>query len=128
MTDDYKNNRIVIVDDDPALAEFVSDAVDFLGYTPLVVDGGRHCLEQVNKNAPVCVILDVVMPDMDGVELLSKLAASHSNAPAVIVMSGYDGKYLESVSLIGEANGLNVLGTLKKPFSVDQLEGLLAQL
>ena len=70
--------------------------------------------------------MDIVMPDMDGVELLSKLAELKADCP-IIVMSGYDGKYLDSVSLIAEAKGLTVLGTLRKPFAVRDLEKLVAR-
>ena len=122
-----ENKNVVIVDDDVDMADFVSDATELLGFDPVVVGNGRHCLEHVKKQPPACLIMDIVMPDMDGVELLNKLAEADSKAP-VIVMSGYDGKYLESVSMIAEANGVEVLGALMKPFSIDDLEPLLSKL
>ena len=121
------NKKVVIVDDDIDMADFVSDATELLGFDPIVVSDGKACLQQVSEHAPACIIMDIVMPDMDGVELLGKLAETESKSP-VIMMSGFDGKYLESVSLIAEANGLKVLGSLMKPFSVDNLEPLLSSL
>ncbi len=120
-----ENRNVVIVDDDIGMAEFVSDATEMLGYVPITVSDGRQCLDLIRKAPPACIIMDIVMPDMDGVELLNQLSEMRSTSP-IIVMSGYDGKYLESVSLIAEAHGIEVLGSLMKPFSVDHLEPLLA--
>lgn len=122
-----ENKNVVIVDDDIGMADFVSDAVEFLGYVPVVAGDGQQCLDLVKATRPACIIMDIVMPDMDGVELLKKLTEAQSSSP-VIVMSGYDGKYLKSVSLIAEASGIVVLGALMKPFSVDDLDPLLAAL
>ncbi len=121
-----RSNKFLVVDDDVDLAEFVSDVGALLGFDPVVANDGNDCLRYLKSQQPACIVMDIVMPDMDGVELLSKLAELKADCP-IIVMSGYDGKYLDSVSLIAEAKGLTVLGTLRKPFAVRDLEKLVAR-
>lgn len=124
---DSEGASIVIVDDDTEMAEFVADAVEEFGFAPVPVSSGQVCIGLMESLSPACIIMDVVMPDMDGVELADRLACAGSRVP-LIVMSGYDGKYLESVSVFAEAKGLTVIGTLTKPFTAASLETLLAGL
>ncbi|WP_240035632.1 response regulator [Hwanghaeella grinnelliae] len=120
------SNTVLVIDDDADMAEFVSDVASLLGFDPVVAKDGGDCLRQLKAIHPACIVMDVVMPDMDGVELLNKFAELNTDCP-IVVMSGYDGKYLDSVALIAEANGLTILGKLQKPFVIDDLEELFAK-
>jgi CheY-like chemotaxis protein len=71
------------------------------------------------------VILDLMMPGADGIQLLRELAADKCGA-LVVLMSGFDGKVLQTASQLGKERGLRMGGTLSKPISTDDFRALFA--
>ena len=111
---------ILIIDDEVEFAELVGDAVKIAGYTPLIATSAKQALSLLSDDAILAVITDIVMPDMDGIELIREISKRKSIIP-IILMSGFDSTYLQIAKTIGEAHELSVLGTLTKPFSVDEI-------
>ncbi len=64
------------------------------------------------------------MPDLDGIEVIQRLADAQYSG-AVVLMSGYGGTYLKVAKTLAAAKGLHLVGTLIKPFQIDQLEAVL---
>jgi two-component system, OmpR family, response regulator len=119
--------RLLLVDDEPALAEFMADAALGCGFEPVVTSDDEQFRSAFLAEKPEMVALDLGMPGMDGVELLRFLADQDFKAP-VLIVSGFDRRVLESAFRLGEALGLNMAGPLEKPVRLDQLEAMLSQL
>ena len=119
--------RLLLVDDEPALAEFMADAALGCGFEPVVTSDDEQFRSAFLADKPEMVALDLGMPGMDGVELLRFLADQDFRAP-VLIVSGFDRRVLESAFRLGEALGLNMAGPLEKPVRLDQLEAMLSQL
>lgn len=71
--------KILIVDDSELMLNIISDTIREAGYDVVTATGGREALEMVRKEKPDLVLLDIVMPDMDGFEVCEALRADESN-------------------------------------------------
>ena len=119
--------RLLLIDDEPALATFVADAAAMSGFDPVVTDNDSLFRDEFHSEAPAMVALDLGMPGMDGVELTRFLADQDYRGP-VLIVSGFDRRVLESAFRLGEALGLNMVGPVEKPVRFDVLEELLGKL
>lgn len=69
------NYKVLLVDDEPDILEFLSYNLKKEGYTTYTAGTGRQALEIAKKNFPHLIILDVMMPDLDGIETCRELRA-----------------------------------------------------
>lgn len=108
--------RIVVADDEEPIRDIIREALETEGYEVFLAENGTEALAFVLDENPDLVITDIVMPDMEGIELIRKIGA-HSAHIAVIVMSGnpVGSRFLQSAELFGAR------GSLVKPFSMDEL-------
>jgi len=118
--------RLLLIDDEPALAAFVAKAADLCGFEPVIADEDREFRDSFLSHRPQMVVLDLGMPGMDGVELLRFLAAEGFEEP-VLIISGFDRRVLDSAFRLGEAIGLQMVGPLEKPARLEELEDILNQ-
>ena len=116
--------RLLIIDDEPALADFVAQVASECGFVPTLTSDDETFRDAVRSERPDMVALDLGMPGMDGVELLRFLAKENSRVP-VLIISGFDRRVLESAFRLGEALGLRMIGPLEKPVRFDALETIL---
>jgi len=119
--------RLLLIDDEPALAAFVANAAGFSGFSADVATNYIEFREKFLENRPNMVALDLGMPGMDGVELLRYLAEEGYRSP-VLIISGFDRRVLESAFRLGQALGLVMAGPLEKPVRLEELEALLNEL
>ncbi|RST30697.1 response regulator [Sphingomonas ginkgonis] len=119
--------RLLLIDDEPALADYVAAAARHCGYKPMVARDQRDFFSQFTTERPDMVALDLGMPEMDGVELLRLLAENQFDGP-VLIISGFDRRVLESAFRLGEALGLTMVGPLEKPARLEALEDLFTRL
>lgn len=119
--------RLLLIDDEPALAEFLANAARETGFEPVITSEDWQFREEFLANRPNMVALDLGMPGMDGIELLRFLADQDFRSP-VLIVSGFDRRVLESAFRLGEALGLAMAGPLEKPVRLEQLENLLNEL
>lgn len=105
---------ILIVDDDPALAEICAMMLESYGYEAMIATSGRDAIAHMGVQKIDLLIADCVMPDMDGLELsrVVKLA-EHTRATPIVLMSGS----LQSDVAVG--NTYEVF--LRKPFLAEHL-------
>jgi DNA-binding NtrC family response regulator len=106
---------ILVVDDEPSILNTLKKALTLEDYSVDVAGGVGLALERVAKKSYDVVLLDVALPDGDGVELLAKLKASGNDAQ-IIMMSGH-----ATVDLAVRATKLGALDFLEKPLSTDRL-------
>ena len=118
--------RLLLIDDEPALAAFVAKAADLCGFEPVIADDDQHFRDSFLKSRPQMVVLDLGMPGMDGVQLLRFLADEGFKDP-VLIISGFDRRVLESAFRLGSALGLQMVGLLEKPARLEELEEILTK-
>ena len=117
--------RLLVIDDEPALADFVAQVARESGFEPILAANDDAFREAVRAESPAVVVLDLGMP-VDGVELLRFLGDEQHQGP-VLIISGFDRRVLESAFRLGEALGLAMLGPLEKPVRFSDLEKLLKE-
>jgi two-component system OmpR family response regulator len=107
--------RILVVDDEPSITDLVAMALRYEGFTPEVARGGREALDAVAAAPPDLVILDVMMPGIDGFEVARRLRAGGTGIP-ILFLTARD-------STDDKVRGLTLGGDdyLTKPFSVEEL-------
>src|SRR5213078_3172829 len=109
-----KKTTIVAADDDPQLLRLVTRNLEFEGYEVLPVSDGQQALEQVEAHSPDLVLLDVMMPRMDGFTVCQRIR-EFSSVPIIIVTArGQDQDKVRGLDLGAD-------DYLTKPFSVDEL-------
>jgi signal transduction histidine kinase len=78
--------KVLIVDDDPDILLYLSEFIDSKGYTTLTASCGKEALEKLERDHPDLVLLDVMMPDMDGFEVCRRIRANPATALLPVVM------------------------------------------
>lgn len=80
----YDNYSILVVDDEPDILEFVSYNLKKEGFKVQVAENGIHGLEAVEKSPPDLILLDIMMPEMDGVEFCRRLRTQKENDNIIV--------------------------------------------
>jgi two-component system, OmpR family, phosphate regulon response regulator PhoB len=106
--------KVLVVEDDPAISEILVYNLERAGFDVFKSADGRDGLNQAKLRLPDLVILDVMLPVMDGMEVCRRLRATPENASATIIM--LTAKSEEADQLIGFSVGADDYVT--KPFSV----------
>ena len=114
---------ILLVDDDALIRRALTLALERIGHAVLTAENGLEGARQAREAAIDLAIVDIHMPEMDGLELLVQLRATAPTLP-VIVMSG--GDQTRDLSLLKDVKLLGATAALAKPFSLDELYGLVA--
>lgn len=120
--------RILLVDDEPFMLKLLANQLARLGCDDVVAfEHAEDALVELKRDAAAVslVLCDLQMPNMDGVELLRHLARLGYEGGLVLV-SGEDRRILRTVQNLATAHGLNVVGCLHKPVSLEQLQQVLA--
>jgi CheY-like chemotaxis protein len=121
MQDDQ---RLLICDDEPAFGRFVKTVAEDLGYAVRVTTDGSAFMETYNSFQPTTIILDMIMPGMDGNELVLWLAQQKSTA-RLIIITGYTPDYAAHAKVLAEYKGLRPVTTLHKPVEINTLRSVL---
>ena len=106
---------ILVVDDEEAIREVVSTMLESRGYRCTAVSNGRAAQEVVRKETPDLVLSDMIMPEMDGIRLLSWMREHDPEVPVIMVTAIHD------ISTALEAIRRGAYDYILKPFEKDQL-------
>ena len=111
-----RSGTILVVDDVTDLRTLLAVALEDEGYAVVEAGSGREALAAVQIHHPVVVLLDMVLPDADGLQILGRI---HREDPtiSVIMLSGLDDE-----ARAQSAISLGAIGYLCKPISLDHLE------
>jgi CheY-like chemotaxis protein len=118
--------RLLVVDDEPDFGEFVRKVAMDMDFEVTVTKSGRDFKEAYPQCDPTVLVLDIIMPYTDGMELMTWLAEQNCTAK-IIVATGYTGKYGGMAANLGEANGLSMVTVLNKPMTPGQLRTALSE-
>jgi two-component system OmpR family response regulator len=115
MTDSDRIPQVLVVDDEPNIRELVQVALKFHGCSVSTAVSGHDALRQAEASPPDLIVLDVMLPDIDGFEVCRRLRAAGNEVP-VIFLTARD---TSSDTVTGLAIGGDDYVT--KPFSVEAL-------
>lgn len=116
---------LIVLDDEPAVTETISMVAEGDGFDVHPFTDAKSFLDALPVLQPSHVVLDLVMPGMDGVEVLRRLAGAGCDA-ALVLTSGTGQRVLESARATAAERGLSVVGVLPKPFRPAVLRQILA--
>ncbi|MDQ6898542.1 MAG: response regulator transcription factor [Candidatus Dormibacteraeota bacterium] len=110
-----ERTRVLVVDDEPNIIELIAMALRYEGFATETAASGRAALTAVTNFKPALIILDVMLPDLDGFEVLKRLTAERQRVP-VIFLTARD-------ATEDKVRGLTVGGDdyVTKPFSIEEL-------
>jgi len=106
---------VFVVDDDISVRESLESLIRVAGWEPLVFASAQEFLAHPRALAPGCLVLDVSLPDLNGLELQKRVASDRSNMP-IIFITGYG-----DVPMTVKAMKAGAVEFLTKPFSDDVL-------
>jgi two-component system, OmpR family, response regulator len=115
MTENDRIPQVLVVDDEPNIRELVEVALKFHGCSVATAASGKEAIRQADADKPDLIVLDVMLPDMDGFEVCRRLRAAGNEVP-VIFLTARD---TSSDTVTGLAIGGDDYVT--KPFSVEAL-------
>jgi excisionase family DNA binding protein len=106
---------VLVVDDDPHVREFVRINLELEGYSVREAGSARDGLEALEEQPPELILLDVMMPEMDGWEMLRRAQERHGAVPVIM----FSGKVDDRAADDAESRGAQ--GFIGKPFDPQQL-------
>ena len=107
---------VLIVDDEPGICELLAEILHEEGYRTVTAPDGAQAQKAMVDQAPDVVLLDIWMPDIDGISLIRQWKEEGLTGPAIIVMSGH-----ATVDTAVEATRLGAVDFVEKPISNDKL-------
>ncbi|MEW6639584.1 MAG: response regulator FixJ [Pseudomonadota bacterium] len=113
------SGNVYVIDDDPAMRDSLEFLLGSAGFTVRLFETAGSFLEALPEVTFGCVVSDVRMPGIDGIELLKRLKAAKKALP-IIVMTGHG-----DIPLAVEAMKLGALDFLEKPFEDERLIGMI---
>jgi CheY-like chemotaxis protein len=116
--------RLLICDDEERFGRFVQRVALDLGFEVEVTNSAADFIAVYDSFRPTVIVLDMIMPDMDGNELILWLAQRHCPAD-LIICTGYNPDYATNAKILAEFKGLKSVTTLRKPVSVALLRQAL---
>ena len=116
--------RLLIVDDEIEFARYVATVAEGLGFETEIFDHAHPFQEACRNNSPDAVLVDMVMPDMDGIELVTWLSQRGATAH-LMVATGYNPKYAEMAEILGAQSTFSSITKLQKPIRAVELREVL---
>lgn len=113
---------VLLIEDDPLSATVLGDMLQTLGYQVTPAHTGKEAAKLVAAGLrPRLVITDILMPDMDGIEIVQHFKASLPDTPVIAMSGAPHGSYLRAAQHLGARL------TLAKPFTLLQLQEALQE-
>lgn len=115
---------LLIVDDEVDFGNLVRRVAEGLGFEVVVLSDSREFKETYNQLDPDKIVLDIVMPGIDGIEIVNWLISVENEAP-VVVVSGFTPRYIEAAEILANHHGRFALTSLTKPIGIAELSAAL---
>jgi two-component system, LuxR family, response regulator FixJ len=111
--------KVYVIDDDDAMRDSLNFLLESAGFNVTLFESALKFLDALQDLAFGCVVSDVRMPGLDGIELLKRMKADRSPLP-IVIMTGHG-----DIPLAVEAMKLGAVDFLEKPFEDDRLIGMI---
>jgi DNA-binding NtrC family response regulator len=109
-------NKILIVDDEPNVCNFLSEFLDYKGFEPTITLSGKDALNQLKSEDFDLVLLDIIMPEMNGFEVLERINQMDNKVP-VIILTG-----VRDQNVANDSIEMGAVDFISKPIDLDRLE------
>jgi CheY-like chemotaxis protein len=119
--------RMLVIDDEEDICETIAEIADGYKFETVTVSNPENVSSVLASFKPDFIMLDLMMPGTDGVELL-RLLADHVRDARLCLISGSDSRVLNSARRLGSAHGLNVVAAMEKPLDITMLRSLFSQM
>ncbi|MBD3690030.1 response regulator transcription factor [Nanchangia anserum] len=115
MTPSASPARLLVVDDEPNIRDLLASSLRFAGFEVVTAENGRQALQEAKNHAPDLIVLDVMMPDLDGFTVTRKLRAQGMQMPILFLTARDD--------MTDKVQGLTVGGDdyVTKPFGLEEV-------
>ena len=120
------NRRILILDDDEAVGQTIEWIAESLGFEAQFVTTPEEFFAALDRIRPDVITIDLIMPKLDGVEIMRILAERNCVAP-IVISSGLGTKVLEAAQRAASEHGLSIVGVISKPLSKEKLRALVGE-
>ena len=110
--------HILVIDDDPVLLQVIRLTLEAAGHTVLRCNNGRKALDIVSHRHTDLIVTDILMPEMDGVEMLRQVRRLRPDLPVLAISGGSRGN---ADDYLGMAKVFGATTTLSKPFHPQDL-------
>lgn len=110
-------SKVLVIDDEPEIVQFVSSALEDEGYEVLKAANGRQAANAAARDKPDLIVLDMQLPRQDGHEVAQELRRVHGDIPILLITA--DGRAQEKAQRVG------AFAFLSKPFDVTELVALV---
>jgi DNA-binding response OmpR family regulator len=114
-----ERGKVLIVDDEVKILEILSKFLLKKGYDVIVVDNGKDAIDKVKKEMPHLVLLDIKMPEMDGIEVLKGIKKIDNKIIVVMLTGVYEENIAKKCLELGAKDYIT------KPFNLDTVEGII---
>ena len=108
--------KVLVVDDEPEVRQVLQEFLSSRGYDVSVASGGVEAIALVESEKPDLVLLDVAMPDMDGVETLKRIVAIDPGLAVIMVTAN------ANIGVTSKLLALGAVDYVPKPFDLDYLD------
>ena len=121
---DVSKKRLLLIDDELGFREFVGKVATSAGYEVELTSNATDFISLYQSFDPTLIVMDMIMPEMDGFELMQWLITQNC-AARVLVVTGYNPHYAEMAETIGTDSGKLDVQTLTKPIGLMELRTAL---
>lgn len=118
------SHKLLIIDDDELVGQTLKNIAEQCGFNVIFTDTALAFYEQLALFEPDLIMVDLIMPDTDGVELIKRLADINHKAKLIII-SGAGKRVVNSSALSAQEHGLEIAGLLNKPFRAAEVRQIL---
>ena len=118
------DKRLLVIDDEPRFGRFVKNVAAGLGYEVCVTTDAHSFMRAFDQFQPTTIVLDMIMPEMDGNELILWLADQQCSA-RLIIITGYSPDYATHAETLAKHKGFASVTTLHKPVDITKLRATL---
>ena len=118
---------LLAIDDDELILRLLVNLGNDAGYEVVAVQDAQLLNDTLARLSPDLIILDLVMPKLDGIEVLNTLADKGVTARLVLI-SGFEATLLARVGELATSLGLNLVGSVQKPLDAEKLSLVLKQI
>ena len=118
--------KLLVVDDEPSITRIIGRIAEGLGYEVVAVNKPDEALDTYSRFQPSILMIDMIMPDIDGIDILRHVAATGVQTK-IVVMSGFGAGYLRLAKAVAAFEEQPEIIELAKPFRRSDIIALLAE-